>query len=69
MSPSESKKNESPILNSPYEEPTAYYSTNEVGELDYTNVIEGRRLFAPVSPIMKRLLPETWEAKSDRQYE
>ncbi|MGA2762983.1 MAG: DEAD/DEAH box helicase family protein [Spirochaetia bacterium] len=44
------KENESPILNSPYEEPRAYYSTNEAGELDYTKVIEGRRPFIPDTP-------------------
>ena len=47
---SDMKEAESPILNSPYEEPKAYYSTNETGELDYTNVIEGRRPFVLISP-------------------
>lgn len=38
-----------PILNNPYEEPLHHYSTNEVGELDYENVIEGRRPFIEIA--------------------
>lgn len=36
-----------PILNSPYEEPILHYHTSEKGELDYSKVIEGRRIFVP----------------------
>lgn len=41
---------DNPILNSPYTEPASYYATNEVGELDYETVVEGRRLFIPDIP-------------------
>jgi type III restriction enzyme len=34
-----------PILNNPYEEPRLHYATNVEGELDYEQVMEGRRLF------------------------
>ncbi len=36
-----------PILNNPYEEPRLYYATNSKGELDYEQVMPGRRLFSP----------------------
>lgn len=36
---------ENPILNNPYEEPTRHYSTGVSGELDYAEVIPGRRIF------------------------
>jgi type III restriction enzyme len=34
-----------PILNNPYEEPRLHYATNVEGELDYEQVMEGRRFF------------------------
>jgi type III restriction enzyme len=34
-----------PILNNPYEEPRAYYATNNDGELDYEKIMPGRRIF------------------------
>lgn len=34
-----------PILNSPYEEPKLHYHTNSSGELDYEQIVEGRRYF------------------------
>jgi type III restriction enzyme len=36
-----------PILNSPYEEPKLHYYTNEKGEIDYSQIIKGRRVFIP----------------------
>ena len=38
---------ENPILNNPYEEPLLHYATNLAGELDYSVVKEGRRIFTP----------------------
>jgi type III restriction enzyme len=38
-----------PILNSPYLELQQHYHTNANGELDYENIIEGRRVFNPIS--------------------
>jgi type III restriction enzyme len=37
--------NDNPILNNPYAEPELHYATNPEGELDYENVVPGRRLF------------------------
>jgi type III restriction enzyme len=37
---------ENPILNNPYREPELHYATNLDGELDYEDVVEGRRLFS-----------------------
>ena len=36
---------ENPILNNPYEEPTRHYSTDLSGELDYAEIVPGRRVF------------------------
>jgi len=36
-----------PILNSPYGEPLLHYHTNDKGELDYEQIINGRRIFVP----------------------
>ncbi len=36
-----------PILNNPYTEPTRHYATNLAGELDYSDVRPGRRIFTP----------------------
>jgi type III restriction enzyme len=38
---------ENPILNNPYEEPLVHYATNMAGELDYSDVRNGRREFTP----------------------
>ena len=38
---------ENPILNNPYEEPLFHYATNLAGELDYSVVKSGRRIFTP----------------------
>lgn len=38
--------NENPILNNPYLEPQLHYATNLDGELDYEEVVKGRRLFS-----------------------
>lgn len=40
----------SPILNSPYEDPSLYYATDANGALDYENIKEGRRLFVEDIP-------------------
>ena len=36
-----------PILNSPYEKPEQHYATDSEGALDYTRIIDGRRIYAP----------------------
>jgi len=36
---------DNPILNNPYEEPRLHYATALTGELDYTRVLPGRRIF------------------------
>ena len=36
---------ENPILNNPYEEPQRHYSTGVSGELDYAEIVPGRRIF------------------------
>ena len=36
---------ENPILNNPYEEPLRHYSTGVSGELDYGQIVPGRRIF------------------------
>jgi type III restriction enzyme len=38
--------NENPILNNPYREPALHYATNLKGELDYQDVVKGRRPFS-----------------------
>jgi len=43
-------KQQSPILNSPYEEPRWHYATDGIGNLNYQDVREGRRVFAPDVP-------------------
>jgi type III restriction enzyme len=44
------KRSASPILNTPYEEPTKHYATDAEGNLDYRNVRPGRRVFVPDVP-------------------
>jgi type III restriction enzyme len=39
-----------PILNSPYDEPKWYYSTNLDGTLNYEEIMPGRRPFSPEAP-------------------
>jgi type III restriction enzyme len=51
--------NQNPILNNPYEEPEWHYSTNLDGELDYEEILPGRRTFVPV----KSILPKTASQK------
>jgi type III restriction enzyme len=43
---------ENPILNSPYQEPSLHYFTDDDGTLDYTNIQEGRRVFKLDSAIL-----------------
>ncbi len=38
---------ENPILNSPYDEPKLHYATDADGSLNYNDVRQGRRIFAP----------------------
>ena len=38
---------DNPILNNPYEEPLLHYDTDRDGNLDYSNVCKGRRIFKP----------------------
>ena len=38
--------NENPILNNPYREPALHDATNVDGELDYQDIVKGRRLFS-----------------------
>jgi len=41
-----------PILNSPYQEPTQHYDTDSGGNLDYNNVVPGRRIFKPDAAVI-----------------
>ena len=41
-----------PILNSPYLEPTLHYDTDSEGNLDYNNIVVGRRIFKPDSAVI-----------------
>jgi type III restriction enzyme len=45
---------DNPILNSPYHEPKLHYATtatgSDKGSLDYTKIVEGRRIFVPETP-------------------
>lgn len=56
--------NDNPILNNPYREPSLHYATNLDGELDYQQIVKGRRLFngtvqtIPVPQGAQRDLPE-----------
>jgi len=36
-----------PILNNPYKEPTTHYATRSDGKIDYTEVVNERRIFVP----------------------
>lgn len=45
-------KSENPILNSPYDAPLYHYATDLDGALDYSNVIEGRRIFTPDTQVI-----------------
>ena len=36
---------DNPILNNPYTEPNRHYATNLDGELDYSDIRPGRRIF------------------------
>ncbi len=41
---------DNPILNSPYDEPARHYATDAQGNLNYTDVRTGRRVFTPDVP-------------------
>lgn len=41
-----------PILNSPYLEPKLHYDTDSEGNLDYSNIVEGRRIFKPDASVI-----------------
>jgi type III restriction enzyme len=38
---------DNPILNNPYDEPVSHYDTSLDGSLDYSKVVQGRRIFTP----------------------
>ena len=40
-------KDDNPILNSPYDMPVLHYATDDEGALDYSRIVEGRRIYAP----------------------
>ncbi|MCW5590915.1 MAG: DEAD/DEAH box helicase family protein [Burkholderiales bacterium] len=44
------RKSDSPILNSPYEEPRKHYATDGEGNLNYSDIRDGRRIFTPDTP-------------------
>ena len=44
--------NINPILNSPYEEPKLYYATDVSGNLDYSVIRDGRRIFKEDSAVL-----------------
>jgi len=44
------KTADSPIINSPYQEPSRHYATDTSGQLNYTQIRAGRRIFAPDVP-------------------
>lgn len=44
------KSSDSPIINSPYEEPLRHYATDSGGQLNYQSIRDGRRIFAPDVP-------------------
>ena len=51
---------DNPILNSPYDEPLLHYATDTDGALDYNDIREGRRIYAPdISIIPKKQGPQT----------
>jgi len=55
---------DNPILNNPYEEPKRHYATDDNGELDYSTVVEGRRIFTPdpqVIPVRQGPQKTMWE--------
>ncbi len=41
---------DNPILNGPYDEPAYHYSTDANGNLNYADIRDGRRVFAPDVP-------------------
>ncbi len=43
---------DNPILNNPYQEPARHYATDQQGNLDYSTVEAGRRLFVPEVQVM-----------------
>jgi len=51
---------DNPILNSPYNEPLLHYATDAEGSLNYQDIREGRRIFAPdMNAIPTRQGPQT----------
>ncbi|MCC5946205.1 MAG: DEAD/DEAH box helicase family protein [Bernardetiaceae bacterium] len=60
----ETANKDNPILNSPYDEPLLYYSTDSDGSLDYTEIRKGRRIFkesTPVAPTKRKGGKEIFE--------
>lgn len=61
---------QNPILNSPYEEPKKHYATDLEGNLDYSDVRKGRRIFAPdfqVIPVKQRAQSSAFEINDMRE--
>lgn len=59
-----------PILNNPYEEPTLYYDTDSQGNLDYSKICSGRRMFKsdiPVIPVRQQGQKEFFEWNEDEE--
>ena len=40
-------ESDNPILNCPYDEPVLHYATDDEGALDYSKIVNGRRIFTP----------------------
>ena len=57
---------DNPILNNPYTEPNRHYATNLDGELDYSDIRPGRRIFTRdifSIPLSQGLQQEVFEVK------
>lgn len=54
----QSRDPSNPILNSPYEEPTAHYATDSAGNLNYDDIRDGRRIFTPDTPVIPLPQPQ-----------
>jgi type III restriction enzyme len=60
-----------PILNSPYLEPTLHYNTDSEGNLDYSSIVQGRRIFKPdaaVIPSRQTGQKEVFEWNDDAEH-
>ena len=58
--------NDNPILNNPYEEPKYYYDTDLNGNIDYTQIKEGRRPYGyDVNIVPKKRSGQTFFSQED----